>query len=275
MDKSKDKLVLQTFLWIFCILFIIPILFVIINSFKGYGEILINSLALPKGMNFENYVEVWKDTRYYLVFCNTLFITAASTTVIVVLASMTGYKLSRSKNRISWLILTYFLFSMMIPFQTIMIPMAKLVKSLSLSDNLLALVLIYAGTTCSFSILLYHGFTKTVPHEIEESALIDGCHSVRMYFRIVFPLLKPVTSTVIILSIVTYWNDLILPLILIRNKNLYTITLSQLIFFGEYGQNRINLLLTSAVISSVPIILVYVFAQKYMISGIMSGAVKT
>ena len=255
-------MIVEILLWVLCITFVLPLVFVVINSFKDFKEIVISPLALPSVWNFRNYTEAWKLTNYTRVFLNTLEFAGLSTLVIVVLGSMAGYKLSRTKSKWSTFLFTIFLIAMMVPFQTIMVPVAVNAKKMGLLNNVYTLFLINAGISCSLAVLLYHGFTKSIPREIEESAYIDGCSSFRVFFSIIFPLLKPITSTVAVIYMLQSWNKLELPLIIISNKLHYTIPLSQMAFFGQYTANRWNLVLAAGVMACVPVLLLFVFCKS-------------
>ena len=187
---------------------------------------------------------------------------------------MIGYILSRTRGKLPAAILMLILISMMVPFQMIMIPMVKVTQILGMRDNAFALIPVYMGMSGAMAVLLYHGFTKGVPVELEESARMDGCCGMNLYWRIVFPLLKPVTTTVTVLYALQFWNDITLPLVLLTHKENTTIALSQLIFYRELVSSRWNLLLAAGVLSSIPILAFYFVMQKKIMAGVMEGAVK-
>ncbi|HOJ64061.1 MAG TPA: carbohydrate ABC transporter permease [Spirochaetota bacterium] len=207
------------------------------------------------------------------VFFNTLIITVFSVVGIVITSAMAAYALVRNEYRLSWIIFLLFTFSMVVPFQSIMVPLVETAKGLGLNNTLWGLILIYIGLGSPMAIFMYHGFIKAIPKELEESAAIDGAGPFTIFFRIVFPLLTPITATIVILNVLWIWNDFLLPLIILQSKELRTIQLAQYSFFGAYSKEY-GLALASLVTSAAPIIIFYLIMQKYIIKGITSGAVK-
>jgi len=207
------------------------------------------------------------------VFLNTIIITIFSVAGIVLISSMASYALVRINNKLSWGIFLFFTFSMVVPFQAIMIPLVETAKILGVKNSIPGIVLIYMGVGSPLAIFMYHGFIKGIPKELEESAAIDGAGPFTIFFKIVFPLLTPITATIVILDVLWIWNDFLLPLIILQSKELKTIQLAQYSFFGAY-KREYGLALASLVISASPIVVFYLFMQKYIIKGITSGAVK-
>ncbi len=271
---QPSTIAIVSLLWLLAIIFSAPIIFVVLNSFKDFRQILINPTAFPTPLILKNYASVWRETHFYRPFLNSIFVSATSTTSVVLLTAPAAYKLARTQTWYSRVLYRVLLISMMVPFQTVMIPMVKVASGLGLYNRLWSLVVIYTGYTCGFSILLYHSFTSTVPREIEESAMIDGATQFQTFRRIVFPLFKPISATLIVIYVVRYWNDLLLPLILVTERSRQTIPLSQLTFFSEFTVNRWNLLLAAGVMAALPAVVLYIFAQKYIIRGLVAGAVK-
>ncbi len=256
------------------VLFISPLAIIVINSLKTFQEILLQPAQLPEKLQWGNYVEVYHTTNLPVVFLNTVVIIVASVAGVIVTASMIGYILSRTRTWLSGALLVLILLSMMVPFQTIMIPIVRVTQIFGMRDKAFALIPIYIGMSGAMAVLLYHGFVKGIPVELEESARMDGCCGMNLYWRIVFPLLKPVTTTVTVLYVLQFWNDITLPLVLLTHKDNTTIALSQLIFYRELVSSRWNLLLAAGVISSIPILLFYLLMQKRIMAGVMEGAVK-
>ncbi len=264
----------EILIWIFCIIFFAPMLFVILNAFKDYRDIILSPIALPSRLAFENFKAAWEYTNFSKVFFNSFMISAIGSVGTVILSSMCAYMLSRTNSKASKFIFTLLMLAMMVPFQTVMLPIAKISKVLSMNNNIYAIAVVYIGYSCSLAVLLYHGFVKNIPREIEESAFIDGCSRLKMFFKIVFPLLKPISSTVLIIYALQFWNDLLLPLILISKKSGFTIPLAQMAFYGHFTTTDWNLLLASAVLTSLPMMILYAVMQKQIIGGLVSGAVK-
>jgi len=250
-------------------IFLFPALLTLVNSFKSHPEIVMNPFALPTKLQLSNYANAWRETNFPVVLANTFLITLGSTIGIVLVSSMAAYVLVRFKWKISWVIFLLFTFSMVVPFQAIMVPLFANAKSLNLL-TILGIIPIYIGLGCPLAIFMYHGFIKGVPLEIEESAAIDGASMFRRFFQVVFPLLTPITATVAILNVLWIWNDFLLPLLIIPGQ---TLQLAQYKFIGQFRQDY-ALAMASLVLSASPIVLFYLIMQKHIIKGISAGAVK-
>ncbi len=261
---------LQIVMIIIALLFLFPAYLVLINSFKDNSQIILNPLSLPTSFDFSNYINAWRETNFPAVFLNTLLITVLSTTGIIVVSSMAAYILVRTRNKISWLLYLFFVFNMIVPFQTIMIPLNITATSLNLK-NVYGIIPIYIGLLCPLAVFMYHGFIKTVPAQIEESAAIDGASIFQIFFQVVFPILKPVHATVAIINVLWIWNDFLLPLIILPSRS--TIQLAQYIFFGMFRQ-EFSLAMASLILSASPVILFYLLMQKQIIKGVAAGAIK-
>ncbi|WP_134699297.1 carbohydrate ABC transporter permease [Ammoniphilus sp. YIM 78166] len=255
------------------LLFLIPFYYVISNSFKSFAEILTNTSALPSVFEFQNYVNAFKQLHYLQAFTNSLLITVASNVVLVVFGSMAAYMLVRTKNKLSNIIFMIFIATMVIPFQSIMIPLIKTASSLGLLNSLWGLVMMYLGFGAGITIFLYHGFIKGIPVELEEAAIIDGCSALGVFWRIVFPLLKPITVTVMILNSLWIWNDFLLPSLVLQDPDLRTIPLATFFFFGQYTKQW-DLALAGLVLSIIPLLIFFFSMQKHIIKGITSGSIK-
>jgi len=273
-ERKNVNRMIGTLLWIFCFLMFLPMVFVIINAFKTFGEVVMDPLALPEEWNLNNFKEVMKTGNYVKVFLNTIYFAVLSGTIVLVLSSMAGYKLSRMDNRASKITMLVFMIAMMLPFPVIMIPLATVASKLNISNNLTLVSVLNAGFSCSLAVVMYTQTVRGIPKELDECAYIDGCNGYRFFFSVIFPLLKPMTGTLSVLYFIRYWNDLMLPMILISKKELYTIPLSQLSFYNQFTQNRWNLLLASGLMAIIPVVILYIFTQKTIISGIAAGAVK-
>ena len=272
--NTMQRTILTTILILLALFFLMPIYFTIINSFKPLREIVTSYTKLPESFYWGNYIKAWIKTEYPRVFLNSLIITVFSLLGIMIISSMAGYILVRTPGKISWFIFIVIVSAMIIPFQSIMIPLIVVVKSLGLSNSIIGIIVVYWGFGCSFAIFLYHGFVKTIPRELEESAVIDGCTPFQTFYQIVLPLLAPVTSTILVLDALWIWNDFLLPLLMLQRKAVKTIPLSQYVFFGQYSSEW-GLALAGLVLAVVPIIIFYIFMQKYIVKGITAGAVKS
>ena len=271
-SKSRDT-VIFVLLLILAIFFIIPIYFTIINSFKPFREIVTSLTDFPKTFYLDNYVKAWIKTDYPRAFLNSSIVTVLSLLGIILVSSMAGYILARTPGKISWFLFIIIVSSMIVPFHSIMIPLVVVTRKLHLSNSIPGIIIVYWGLGCSFATFFYHVFVKTIPCELEEAAIIDGCSPFQVFFKIVFPLLIPITTTIAILDTLWIWNDFLLPLLLLQKRQLRTIPLSQYGFFGQYN-NEWGLALAGLILGVIPVILFYIFMQKYIIKGIMLGAVK-
>lgn len=270
---TSKTLLLEIFGIILGLLFLIPFYYVISNSLKSFAEILTNTSALPSSLHFENYLNAFEKLNFLKVFSNSLLVTIASNLVLVVFCSMAAYMLVRTKKKISNIIFMAFVAAMIIPFQSIMIPLIKTASSLHLLNSIWGLVFMYLGFGSGMTIFLYHGFIKGIPVELEEAAIIDGCSRFGVFWRIVFPLLKPITVTIIILNSLWIWNDYLLPSLVLQNPELRTIPLATFFFFGQYTKQW-DLALAALMIGIIPLLIFFFSMQKHIIQGITSGSIK-
>lgn len=260
---------LSVILLIFAAAFIYPMLFVVINSFRPNEDIIMSPAGLPLKVFFGNYTQAWKELEFPKVFLNTFSITLFGTLGILLTSSMCAYALARSDTKVSWLLYGFFSFSLVIPFQIIMVPIGVLASDLHLM-NIPGIIPMYWGLGCPTAIFMIHGFIKSVPRELEESAAIDGAGRFYIFFRIVLPLIKTILATVAVIDALWLWNDFLLPLIVVKQG---TIQLAQMKFNGQF-MKEYGPMCASLTISSIPIIVFYLSLQKYIIKGIAAGAVK-
>ncbi len=254
--------------------FIYPAVYVLINTVKSTQEIQLDPVGFPKTPTLENFVRVWTTegaggVRFADALLNTAILTVLSVILVILVSSMCAYMLVRTKTRTSSGIFFLFAFFMMIPFQTIMVPLVVLATDLRF-DDIFGLVLIYVGLGAPTAMFMYHGFIKSVPVSLEESAAIDGAGTYRIFFSIVFPMLSSITVTIGILDTLWIWNDFLLPFIILRKG---TLNLFQYNFFGAFTKDY-GALTASLAMTATPVIIMYVSLQKYIIKGIAAGAVK-
>jgi raffinose/stachyose/melibiose transport system permease protein len=268
--QKISLMLLEILMGILAILFISPTILILINSFKSDAQITLNPISLPNSISFINYVSAWKETNFPVVFTNTLLITSVSMVGIIIVSAMAAYILARTPSRLSWIFYLIFTFSLVVPFQTFMIPLVKTAKDLGL-QNVIGIIPIYIGLGCPTAIFMYHGFIKSVPIEIDESAAIDGSTALRTFFQLVFPLLTPVTATIAILDALWIWNDFLLPLIILPKQA--TLQLAQFGFFSLY-RRQYSLAMASLVLSAAPVVIFFLALQKYIVKGVAAGAVK-
>ncbi|QEK11510.1 carbohydrate ABC transporter permease [Crassaminicella thermophila] len=272
MKRNRSKLlILGIFLGL---LFLSPFYIILTNSFKTQKGIFLNVMKLPFGQFFtsNNYVEAFKELDFIHSFLNSLLITVSSTIIIIIFASMAAWMLVRTKTRFSSFLFFLFAAAMLIPFQSVMLPLINIMGKLGLL-NPFGLVFMYLGFGSSLSIILYHGFIKNIPKELEEAAVIDGCNKFQVFWYIIFPLLKPITVTVSILNTMWIWNDFLLPQLVINKPEWHTIPLKMFYFFGQHSKQW-HLALAGLVIAMIPIIIFYFIAQKHIIKGVAQGSIK-
>jgi len=265
-------------------LFMIPFAMVILNSAKTSKEIIFDAIALPShwGQLFTNIGLIFNNTtvHYANAFLDSFLITLFSLVVIVLFSSMCAWALVRARG--AWASLLFFAFvaAMVIPFQVLMFPLVRWMRLLGdflhvrLLQSIPGMVFAYLGFGCPLSIFIFHGFIKNIPYELEESATIDGCSEARTFFEIVFPLLQPIIITVLILNGIWIWNDYLLPLLMLGSSGaIQTIPVAVTAFAGAYLKQW-DLILTSTLIAMLPVIVLYLFAQRYVIKGMIEGAIK-
>ncbi|PKM41088.1 MAG: sugar ABC transporter permease [Firmicutes bacterium HGW-Firmicutes-9] len=271
--RSAISVGVYLFLILSALFTLAPLLLALINSFKSNGEILTNVLSLPKQINFDNYARSIEKMHYLRSLGNTAFLAVGGVGLIVLFSALAGWKLCRTKTKLSRFLLSLFIFSMLIPFSSIMIPLYKVMLALDIKNSLLGFCFVYAGLGVSMAIFLYHGFVKGIPRELEEAAAIDGCSPLQTFFRIVFPMLKPVTATICITNVLWIWNDFLLPLIVLSDNKKYTLLLSTNTLFGQYSSDW-SAILSALVIAALPVIVFYALLQKQILKGITDGAMK-
>ena len=252
--------------------FIFPILLLFINSFKSLKEIYMSVLQLPETMNLDNYISAFKELDYLNAIKNSLIVTCTVTAANVICCSMAAWVLVRYKTKTSKLIFTIFSVAVLVPFQCVMLPLLAEMGKLNMI-NMPGLMLVNLGFGSSMSIILFHGFMKNVPVELEEAAAIDGASQPRIFFTIVLPLIKGIAVTVAILNVMSLWNDYLLPSLTINRSGTQTLPLRTYLFFGAYTK-KWNLGSAALVMAIIPVIIFYVLCQKHIIKGVTEGAVK-
>lgn len=265
--------IVYTFLVIATLFCLFPLLMALMNSFKSNKELLINVMSFPTSFKFDNYVRTIEKMHYVRSLVNSVFLSFTSVIMIVFFSALAGWRLCRTKTKLSSAIFGLFVFSMLIPFSSIMIPLYKVVLALKIKNSLLGLSFVYAGLGVSMAIFLYHGFVKGIPLELEEAAAIDGSSKMKTFFFIILPLLKPITATIVITNVLWVWNDFLLPLIVISNNKKYSLLLSTNTLFGQYSSDW-TAILSALILAAIPVIIFYSIFQKQILKGIADGAVK-
>lgn len=283
-SKHTGRIIAEALSVILFVLFMIPFAMVVLNSAKTSKEIINNALARP-----EHWVQLF--TNIHLIFSNptvdyvgafwdSLVITVVSLAVIVLFSSMCAWVLVRNRTKWSHILFMLFVMAMVIPFQVLMYPLVRWLRvmgdflSFPLLGSVHGIVFAYLGFGCPLSIFIFHGFIKNIPYELEESATIDGCSRGATFFKIVFPLLQPIIVTVLILNGIWIWNDYLLPLLILgSNGTVQTIPIAVTAFAGAYLKQW-DLILTSTFLAMIPVIVLYLFAQRYIIRGMVEGSIK-
>lgn len=258
--------ILLAVIWLF------PFYIMLVNSFKTKSELFQNTLGLPKEVVLDNYIKAAERLELAVSLKNSILVLVLSLVVLVIFTSMAAYALERHKKKISMVIFLVFASAMLIPFQSIMIPLINLFGMAKLL-RIWGLVFMYLGFGSSMAIFLYHGALKSIPISLDEAAWIDGCSRFKIFWLIIFPNLKNITVSVVVLDTIWIWNDYLLPSLVINKKETMTIPLKIFYFFGEYTKQW-HLAMAGLVIAIVPVMIFYFIAQRQIISGITSGAVK-
>lgn len=272
--RSVGLIILEVILILCAAVYIYPVFLMFTNSFKSFKEVLVNVVALPTHLEFANYTHVIEKINYGRLFFNNVAITFTGIMGIVFFSSLAAYILARRNTRFTRAAYMFCIIPMLVPFQTIMITLVKVMKTLHLSGSLLGLGIQYWGFGIPMAVFIYMGFIKTIPRAIDESATIDGASAFSTYVRIIFPLLKPVTATVMVLDVMWIWNDLLLPMLMVNSSpKTKTLTLAAYTFVGQYN-TQWQYAMTAMVLALLPSILFFIFMQKHIIKGVVAGAVK-
>lgn len=257
--------------------FIFPFLLVVINVFKVKADITSNPLALigAHGFTLENFPEAMRKMNFSRSFTNSLIITVCSTAITLLLSSMTAFVIVRNKWKACGILFALMIASMVIPFQVLMIPLVSLYGGiLGILNHRLTLIFMHVGFSLSMATFMFHGAIHTnVPVSLEEAATIDGCTRWQTYWQIVFPLLKPTIATVAIIDAMAFWNDYLLPSLVLGKKELYTIPIATQVFYGTYSTDM-GLVMAALLLAMLPILVLYMFLQRYIVEGVTAGAVK-
>ena len=275
--RRVTNTIIYVILCLLTVAFLYPLVFILINSFKGKFFISKDPFAIPSGETFvglSNYVNGLMKTGLLSAIGYSFFITIVSVALIILFTSMTAYYISRIKSKVTSVIYYMFTFSMIVPFQMVMFTMTSLADKFHLR-NPLGMCFLYLGFGAGLSVFMFAGFVKSIPLEIEEASMIDGCNPLQNFFRVVFPILKPTAITVAILNAMWIWNDFLLPYLVIGVSTKYkTIPVVVQMLVGSNGNKDMGALMAMLVLAIIPIIIFYLFCQKYIIEGVVAGAVK-
>ena len=271
-----DQILLHAVLILIAVLVISPLLLLVFNSFKNNNEILNNPTALPTSFTLQYIVKAMNEINFWRSLGVTFIVTFFSAALLVLVSSFAAWGMTRAKSRLSDFMYLCFTAAMLIPFQSLMYPLVSIAEKAG-AKNIPGLIFMYGGFGISMSIFLYHGFFKNVPISLEESAMLDGANIFEMFFKVVMPLMKSTTVTVIVINAMWIWNDYLLPFLVIGNSD-KTTTLTLELYFaklktGQYG-NPWELIFPAVFVTIIPIIIIYILLQKWIINGVIEGAVK-
>ena len=260
------------------IAYMFPFLMVVINSLKQKRDIIkspFSWLFTVKGLSFDNFAKAFNQMDFLNAIKNSLIITVSATAIVTILAAMLAYFIVRNNNLLTRIIFALMVASMIIPFQAIMIPLVSIYGgTLNLLNHRLTLIFMHVGFSMSMTVFMFHGFIRgSVPIALEEAAYLDGCTHTQTFFKIVFPLLKPIMSTTLILNALAFWNDFLLPSLVLTDKKLLTLPLSTYSFYGTYSADY-GTIMAGLLLCVVPLLIFYIALQKQIINGVVAGAVK-
>ncbi|CAM4185527.1 carbohydrate ABC transporter permease [Treponema peruense] len=274
--KHAADMIFTVLLIVLAVVFLIPIFLVLLNSFKSRIYISSAPFSFPTSetfAGFENYINGLTTSGFFVSFLRSLFITIASVALIILCTAMTSWFLVRVKNKVTKVLYYLFTFSMIVPFQMVMYTMTFVVNRMNF-DNIFGIVLVYLGFGAGLSVFMFSGFVKGIPLELEEAAEIDGCNPVQTFFMIIFPVLKPTAITVAILNAMWVWNDYLLPYLILGTDDKTVPVAIQIAMQGAYGSTDYGGFMAMLVLAIIPIIAFYISSQKYIIKGVVAGAVK-
>ena len=275
--KKISHAIMMVILIIAFIAFVFPFILVVINVFKTKGDINSAPLSLigSHGFTLENFPNAIKKMNFWNSFKNSLIVTICSTVFTLLFASMAAFVIVRNKWKACALLFSGMIASMVIPFQVLMVPLVSLYGGIfQVLNSRVTMILMHIGFSLSMATFMFHGAIVTnIPLELEEAALIDGCSRWKTFWSVVFPLLKPTIATVAVIDAMAFWNDYLLPSLVLKRKELYTIPIATQIFYGSYSTD-IGLILAALLLAMLPILILYIFLQRYIIEGVTSGAVK-
>lgn len=274
--RKKDKkinIILEIVLGALAILMLIPIYYLFVTTFKTPEEATLSPLGLPHIISFENYIKAWNSMNYPRAFMNTFLLTAISVCGIVIITSMAGYALARRKSKLNKVIFIFLLAGIMVPYQVAIITLYKVVIALHLMNKIYGVAIVIMGLNVPMATFLFKNFISAIPIELDEAAMIDGAGVMRTFFTIIFPLLKPIIATVIILDSITIWNDFMMPLLFLSKRENDVILLEVFRNIGQFSTDWTSTF-PMMTLGILPLFIFYIFMQKYIIKGVAAGSVK-
>ena len=276
--KKRINAILMIILILVFLAFIFPFIMVVINVFKEKVDIIKDPLSLigvKKGFTLDNFPKAMEKMEFWKAFFNSLIITVSATVLTILLSSMTAFVIVRNKWKACAILFAAMIASMVIPFQVLMVPLVSLYGGIfGVLNHRLTLILMHVGFSLSMATFMFHGAIHTnIPLELEEAAFIDGCTRWQTWWKVVFPLLKPTIATVAIIDAMAFWNDYLLPSLVLQKKELYTIPIATQAFYGTFSSD-LGLIMAALLLAMLPILILYVLLQRFIVEGVTSGAVK-
>ena len=279
MKKAKSTLS-SVLLVCLSLIWLSPIYIILANSFKSRDEMYVNPLGMPVKFSLEYYSGAMEKMNFLRAFGVSLVITIVSVAIIVVLCAMAAWMMARSDGKLSKAIYYTLILTMLIPFQTLMMPLMQEMNSLEkllgiqIKDTIGGLIFMYIGFGAGMGVFMFYGFVKgSLPRTLEEAAIIDGCNTWQLFWRVVFPLMKPAMITLVILDVIWIWNDYLLPSLTLKSASNRTIPIGTQIFFGQYTIEW-NMAMAALMLTIIPVVVFYLCAQKHIVKGVAAGAVK-
>ncbi len=269
--KSWRTYLVEVLMLLGSLIVLLPILIMVLGSFKTSAEVLDFSLKLPKEWLFSNYQKVYEEGNLLRAFLNGILITGVSSIVNIVTTSAASFVLVRRESRLSNALYLFFFMGLIAPMSTI--TTIRVVQWLGFYGSITSVILIYAALNTAFSVFLYNGFIKSIPKALDEVAFLEGAGMFSVFFRIIIPLIVPVNATVAIMVFMSVWNDITIPIYFLTDSSDWTMPLSVYNFYGKYSRDW-NLIFADLVLTSLPVFILYLFAQKYIVGGLTAGAVK-
>lgn len=270
-SRTIRAILLNLVAWFGSMFVLIPLVLIILNAFKGNNETLTMTMALPKTWNWENFKVVFEKGKLGTSFLNSLLYSSVSTILTVFFGGMAAYVFSRRRSKGFSILYMYLVLGMVIPVNYI--SLMKVMQITHLNNTQHGIIFLYTALQTPFTVFLYYGFVSKIPKELDEAAVIDGCGPISLYFRVILPLLKPAAVTSGVLCFLNTWNEFIMPLYFLNSSNKWPVTLSVYNFFGQYEMSW-NLICADVLMTCLPVILVYLLGQKYIVGGQTAGAVK-
>lgn len=272
-EKLRKKVLFAVTLAVLA-LFMVPFYLLLLNTFKTTAEFTRTPFAWPQKIGFENYAEAIRRMEFFTALKNTALITVSATILNTLFASMTGYYFSRRRSRINRIIFACFLASMVAPFQVYMIPLVKIYGGfMGLSNRIGTVAFVAVGLNIPFAVFLYNGFAEAIPRELDEAATIDGCSFTRTFFEIIFPLLRPIIITVMVFVGLGIWNDYLMTSLFMTKMETRTLSIAAFTFLSNHTADYTPMM-AGLVLGIIPVLVFYIFGQKYIIDGVIAGSVK-